>query len=77
LVIFANGITEDLQAVKAALQYESSNWQTEGQVNRLKLIKRMMDGRGKLDLLRHGCCTPREDNDSLEEIYSCVIKFAG
>lgn len=51
-VSFANGITEDLQAVKAALQYEWSNGQTEGQVNRLKMIKRMMYGRGKLDLLR-------------------------
>ncbi len=51
-VSFANGITEDLQAVNAALQYEWSNGQTEGQVNRLKMIKRMMYGRGKLDLLR-------------------------
>ena len=46
-VSFANGITEDLQAVRAALQYEWSNGQTEGQVHRLKLIKRMMYGRGK------------------------------
>ena len=49
---FANGITEDLQAVRAALQYEWSNGQTEGQVNRLKMIKLMMYGRGKLDLLK-------------------------
>lgn len=51
-VSFANGITEDLQAVRAALQYEWSNGQTEGQVNRLKMIKRMMYGRGQLDLLK-------------------------
>lgn len=51
-VSFANGITEDLQAVRAALQCEWSNGQTEGQVNRLKMIKRMMYGRGKLDLLK-------------------------
>jgi transposase len=49
---FANGLTSDLQAVRAALEYEWSNGQTEGQVHRLKLIKRAMYGRGKLDLLR-------------------------
>ena len=51
-VSFANGITSDFQAVKAALEYEWSNGQVEGQVHRLKLIKRQMYGRGKLDLLR-------------------------
>jgi transposase len=51
-VSFANGLTSDLPAVRAALEYEWSNGQTEGQVHRLKLIKRQMYGRGKLDLLR-------------------------
>jgi transposase len=51
-VSFANELTADLQAVKAALEYEWSNGQTEGQVHRLKLVKRQMYGRGKLDLLR-------------------------
>jgi transposase len=49
---FANGITADIGAVRAALEYEWSNGQTEGQVHRLKLVKRQMYGRGKLDLLR-------------------------
>lgn len=49
---FANGITSDFQAVRAALEYEWSNGRVEGQVHRLKLIKRQMYGRGKLDLLR-------------------------
>jgi transposase len=49
---FANGLASDLQAVRAALEYEWSNGQTEGQVHRLKLVKRQMYGRGKLDLLR-------------------------
>ena len=48
----ANGITSDFQAVRAALEYEWSNGQMEGQVHRLKLVKRQMYGRGKLDLLR-------------------------
>jgi transposase len=49
---FAKGIGEDYEAVKNALTYEWSNGQLEGQVNRLKLIKRMMYGRAKFDLLR-------------------------
>jgi transposase len=51
-VTFANGLISDLQAVRAALEYEWSNGQVEGQVHRLKLVKRQMYGRGKLDLLR-------------------------
>jgi len=49
---FANGITADIGAVRAALEHEWSNGQTEGQVHRLKLVKRQMYGRGKLDLQR-------------------------
>jgi transposase len=51
-VTFADGITADLQAVRSALEYEWSNGRVEGQVHRLKLVKRQMYGRGKLDLLR-------------------------
>ena len=49
---FANGITKDGDAVRAALSLEWSNGQVEGQVNRLKLIKRKMYGRANFDLLR-------------------------
>jgi transposase len=49
---FANGLTADLQAVRAALEYEWSQGQVEGQIHRLKLIKRTMYGRAKPDLLR-------------------------
>lgn len=49
---FANGLRRDLQAVTAALKWSWSNGQTEGQVNRLKTLKRAMYGRAKLDLLR-------------------------
>jgi transposase len=51
-VTFANGLTDDLLAVRAALSYEWSQGQVEGQVNRLKLVKRQMYGRGRPDLLR-------------------------
>ena len=49
---FVTGLQRDLAAVKAALTYEWSNGQVEGQVNRLKTIKRTMYGRANLDLLR-------------------------
>jgi len=39
-------------AVAAALEYEWSNGQVEGQINKLKLIKRQMCGRAKLDVLK-------------------------
>jgi transposase len=49
---FHKGIQQDLAAVQAALTYEWSNGQTEGQVNRLKMVKRQMYGRANFDLLR-------------------------
>jgi transposase len=48
----ATGISQDLSAVSAALELPYSNGQTEGHVTRLKLLKRQMYGRAKLDLLR-------------------------
>ena len=48
---FTNGIRSDLAAVRAAISSPWSNGQTEGQVTRLKLLKRQMYGRAKLDLL--------------------------
>ena len=49
---FAAGLKADFAAVKAALSLPWSNGQTEGQVNRLKGIKRQMYGRANFDLLR-------------------------
>jgi transposase len=48
----ANGLLSDEQAVRHALSLEWSNGQVEGQVNRLKTIKRQMYGRANFDLLR-------------------------
>ena len=48
---FATGLQQDA-AVRAACELPYSNGQTEGQVTRLKLLKRQMYGRAKLDLLR-------------------------
>ena len=49
---FAAGLRRDQAAVTAALSLPYSNGQVEGQINRLKLIKRSMYGRAKFDLLR-------------------------
>ena len=51
LASFANGLSRDRAAVAAALAEPWSNGQTEGQITRLKLVKRQMYGRAKLDLL--------------------------
>lgn len=48
---FANGIVKDRDAVQAAIVSAWSNGQTEGQICKLKLVKRQMYGRGKIDLL--------------------------
>jgi transposase len=49
---FAEGLTRNWPEVSAAVGMPWSNGRTEGHVNRLKLIKRKMYGRAKLDLLR-------------------------
>jgi transposase len=49
---FVNGVRRDYAVVFAALSTEWSNGQVEGQVNRLKFIKRQGYGRAKFDLLR-------------------------
>ncbi|NNJ12804.1 transposase [Chloroflexales bacterium ZM16-3] len=49
---FVAGLERDKAAMVAALSVPYSNGQVEGQVNRLKLIKRSMYGCAKFDLLR-------------------------
>jgi transposase len=49
---FAGGVEEDIAAVRNAILSPWSSGQTEGQITRLKLIKRQMYGRAKLDLLQ-------------------------
>jgi transposase len=51
LASFASGIAKDEAAAHPANTQPWSNGQTEGQVNRLKMVKRQMYGRAKIDLL--------------------------
>jgi transposase len=52
LARFARGLQEDLAAVTAGLTLEWSNGVTEGQIHRLKLVKRQGYGRAGFALLR-------------------------
>jgi transposase len=49
---FAAGVRQDQAAILAGLTLPWSSGQTEGQITRLKLLKRSMYGRAKFDLLR-------------------------
>ncbi|MFG1990969.1 transposase [Actinoplanes sp. NPDC048988] len=49
---FATGLTSDLAAVTAGLTLPHSSGPVEGNVNRIKMIKRQMYGRAGFDLLR-------------------------
>ena len=49
---FATGIMKDRAAVSAAIVEPWSNGQTEGHITKLKLVKRQMYGRAKIDLLQ-------------------------
>jgi transposase len=51
---FATGLTADLAAVTAGLSLPFSSGPVEGNVNRIKMIKRQMYGRAGFDLLRKG-----------------------
>jgi len=49
---FATGLKREQSGVEAALTLPYSNGQTEGQINKLKLIKRQMYGRASFQMLR-------------------------
>ncbi len=49
---FATKLRQDVEAVTAGLTSTYSQGQTEGNVNRLKLLKRQMYGRAGFELLR-------------------------
>jgi transposase len=51
-VLQPKGLQRDEEEVLAGLTLVYSNWQVEGQVNKLKLLKRTMYGRAKFPLLR-------------------------
>ena len=52
LASFGKGIVTDRAAVTAAMTQPWSNGQTEGQITKLKLVKRQMYGRAGFALLK-------------------------
>ena len=58
---FASGLRDDYAAVKAGVTLPWSTSPVEGHINRLKMLKRQMFGRARLDLLsRRFVRAPRE-----------------
>jgi transposase len=51
MVRFAQSLREDYDAVRAGVTLSTSNGPVEGQINRLKMLKRQMYGRAGIDLL--------------------------
>jgi hypothetical protein len=68
---FVTGLKRDYQAVRNGPTLSRSSGTVEGNVNRIKMIKRQMYGRGNFDLFRKRICSPRDDrvsDDSLTMI---------
>jgi transposase len=58
---FATGLYEDYEAVKAGVTLPWNSGPVEGHINRLKMLKRQMFGRARLDLLsRRFLLAPRD-----------------
>jgi hypothetical protein len=57
---FVSGIVKDIAAVRAAIALPWSNGQTEGQITKLKLVKRQMYGRAKIDSFRRASSAQSE-----------------
>jgi transposase len=55
---FANGLRADYAAVKAGVTLSWSTGPVEGQINRLKMLKRQMYGRAGIGLLRQRVLHP-------------------
>jgi len=77
LASFAKHLCRDEAAVQAALKYEWSNGPVEGNVHRLKLIKRSMCGRA-IGLARHqtsNSITLRKGRGAFDMYYVAALLF--
>ena len=68
---FADGLTRDLDAVRAALVLPWSTGPVEGQISHLKTIKRTMCGRAGFELLRQRVFCSRHERRCLWHAY-CI-----
>jgi len=58
LARLATSLRDDYAAVKAGVSLPWSTGPVEGQINRLKMLKRQMFGRANIDLLRLRVLSP-------------------
>jgi transposase len=70
---FMTGVHQDQDAVLAGLTLPWSTGPVEGQVNRLKLIKRSMYGRAEIDLLRRRVLHHRKKRQPLKRTPSRMM----
>jgi transposase len=61
---FATGLSEDYEAVKAGITLPWSTSPVEGHSNRLKMLKRQMVGRARLDLLSRRFVRARREDQT-------------
>jgi transposase len=52
IAAFGHGVAKDIDAIRNAIEQPWSSGQVEGQINKLKMVKRQMYGRAKIDLLQ-------------------------
>jgi transposase len=71
---FAAGVRQDQAAIFAGLTLPWRSGQTEGQITRLKLLKRSMYGRAKFDLLRLRVLHRAEDSQKKNETSRTVSR---
>ena len=79
LASFAAGIAKSKAAVHAAITQPWSNGQTEGQVNKLKMVKRQMYGRAKVDLLEArliGAALTCRTSSKVRQTQNCTPKHS-
>ena len=67
---FATGLSEDYEAVKAGVTLPWSSGPVEGHINRLKMLKRHMLGRARLDLLSR-CFMLAPRGEPAQAVCSC------
>jgi transposase len=66
---FAQGLRDDYAAVKAGVTLPWSNGPVEGHITRLKMLKRQMFGRARLDLLsRRFLLAPRQAQEPVQRL---------
>jgi len=53
-----NGLKRDMQAVRSTIIYKCNDGLAEGSVKKLKVIKRMMYGRNKFEILKQKVLFP-------------------